>query len=250
MSQVLDYLLTNADSVPAIIRPFGHLSSGSSFEARSHVLLRSLRSSSAGVVVAIPGYAPFIPYLWHVGTSPAVVAPAPTPQVDEVPTAEASEPTYGEVLAMPIADQARELLAALALNKSQLAEVLRVSRPTLYDWLDGKEPNAGNTARMVTLLRLLARVGVIGSRPLNARFVRQPLTEGGRSLLDELTAARWDEVRIEDLLRQTRALGARSESKRRSREERLRALGYDEPSDAERRAMLNQNVAMRDWPKR
>ena len=44
--------------------------------------------------------------------------------------------------------------------------------------------------------------------------------------------------------------GAKSESQRRSREDRLRTLGYDEPSDAQRKKILNQNMAMRDWPKR
>jgi DNA-binding transcriptional regulator YiaG len=62
-----------------------------------------------------------------------------------------------EVLTLPVADQAREVLAALSLNKSQLAEVLCVSRPTVYDWFDGKEPNASNSDRLIILLRLLAR---------------------------------------------------------------------------------------------
>jgi hypothetical protein len=36
------------------------------------------------------------------------------------------------VMALSVADQARELLATLSLNKSQVAELLRVSRPTVY----------------------------------------------------------------------------------------------------------------------
>ena len=41
---------------------------------------------------------------------------------------------------LPIARQVRELQAALSVNKSELARILRVSRPTVYDWLDGGSP--------------------------------------------------------------------------------------------------------------
>ncbi len=41
------------------------------------------------------------------------------------------------VVVFPIAEQVRELLAALSLNKSQLARILRVTRPTIYEWLQG-----------------------------------------------------------------------------------------------------------------
>ena len=44
---------------------------------------------------------------------------------------------------LPIADQVRELQTALSVNKSELARILRVSRPTVYDWLGGGQPNAG-----------------------------------------------------------------------------------------------------------
>ena len=40
----------------------------------------------------------------------------------------------------PVAGQVRELRAALSVNKSELAKILRVSRPTVYAWLDGKKP--------------------------------------------------------------------------------------------------------------
>ena len=52
------------------------------------------------------------------------------------------------IATLPIARQVRELQAALSVNKSEVARILRVSRPTVYDWLEGGEPNAGNRVRI------------------------------------------------------------------------------------------------------
>ena len=62
----------------------------------------------------------------------------------------------GPIATLPIARQVRELQAALSVNKSELARILRVSRPTVYHWLDGGEPNAGNRARIWTPTRLVS----------------------------------------------------------------------------------------------
>ena len=88
--------------------------------------------------------------------------------------------------ALPIAWQVRELQAPLSVNKSELARILRVSRPTVYDWLDGGEPNAGNRGRIWRLLRLVAEARVSAGNPLFPRFVRSALEPGDRSLLELL----------------------------------------------------------------
>ena len=87
---------------------------------------------------------------------------------------------------LPVADQVRELQTALSLNKSELARILRVSRPTIYDWLADGQPNADNVSRIRTLLRLLRESRVSPANPLFPRFVRSPLEPGGRPLLDAL----------------------------------------------------------------
>ena len=76
-----------------------------------------------------------------------------------------------------------------------VARVLRVTRPTLYDWLQGREPNAANAERLRTLLRMMARAGVSGANPLNARFVRRPVGIQNPSLIDLLCEERIDEDR-------------------------------------------------------
>jgi transcriptional regulator with XRE-family HTH domain len=141
------------------------------------------------------------------------------------------------------------VLAALSVNKSQLASLLGVSRPTLYEWKRGKEPNAANSRRLSAIVHLLSLEGVHGSAPLNARFVRQPLEGQDESLLEALSEDVVDEVKITRMIREVRALGASADARRAAREERLRALGYDEPSSEQRKDQLTRSLATRDWPK-
>ncbi len=213
-------------------------------------VLQTVLAGSAGVVVLVAGYGPYLP---HIGTSPSVVDVRALDRVAHVssvaPTTNTAPSALRAALALSVADQTREALAALSLNKTQLAEVLGVSRPTLYDWLDGKEPNASNAQRLTTLLRLLASVGVSSVSPLNPRFLRQPLREGGTPLLDAMSAEVIDEPLVSSLVREAKALGERAVTRRVSREDRLRAIGFEEPSEEQRSEQLARNVAMRDWPK-
>lgn len=214
-------------------------------------LLRSMRTGSAGVVVLVGGYAPYLP---RVGTSPTVFdsrgmgrgAPARTP---EAPAEGTRTTTRRAALRMSCADQAREVMAALNLNKTQLAEVLGVSRPTLYDWLDGKEPNLANAQRLTGLVQLLVNAGITAADSLSPRFVREALSDGEPSLLELLKADTLDEGRVAEVLAAAKRLESEAEGARVARDDRLRALGFEEPSPEQRKANLALNVALREWPK-
>ena len=142
----------------------------------------------------------------------------------------------------------QELQAALSLNKSQLARVLRVSRPALYEWLRGREPKAANAERAHILLRCLAQARATAARPLNARFVRQPADVAGPGLLDILGEEQIDEDRVVAAIQQARALENVAARRRAAREERLRNLGFKDPGRERRREQLAANMALRDWP--
>jgi transcriptional regulator with XRE-family HTH domain len=185
----------------------------------------------------------------HFGTSPLVEDQRPVVEERAATGPVQRTTTYRRLLVGSFAEQARGVMAALALTKAQLAGVLGVTRPTVYEWLGGKEPSPGKAARLTLILRLLARAGVSGEKPLNARFVRHATNERGSSLLAMLCAAELDQDEIEKSIREARDLGEEAESHRMKREGRLRARGFEDPTEEQRRDNLNNVVAMLDWPK-
>lgn len=146
--------------------------------------------------------------------------------------------------ALPVADQLKELCAALSLSKSQLARILRVTCPIACEWYEGKEPSSTNSERIRIVLGVLMRSAVSGARPLNARFVRQPLDRDEPSLFDLLCEDRLNEEHITRGLQRARDLGSVACRKRENREHRLRALGFEDPSVERRREQLARNVAL------
>ena len=132
---------------------------------------------------------------------------------------------------LPVARQVRELRAALSLNKSELARILRVTRPTVYDWLAGGEPNADNVARIGQLLRLVSQARFSSRHPLLPRFVRSPLDAGGKALLDLLGEETIAESAVRDAMHRAKRLGDAMDTRRRQREARLRAAGFEEPDE-------------------
>jgi len=91
-------------------------------------LVRSMRAGSAGVVVLVTSYPPYLP---HVGTSPTVVDVREVARAAPVPASVAEAPsiTRQAALCMSSSDQVLEINAALSLNKTLLGEVFGVSRP-------------------------------------------------------------------------------------------------------------------------
>ena len=79
------------------------------------------------------------------------------------------------IVVRPVAEQVQELLAALSLNKSQLARIL-------HAWLAPPYTSGCGVINLTlliqngcsTVLHILERASVSSLAPLNARFVRQP----------------------------------------------------------------------------
>ena len=215
---------------------------GSERDAWRAVVWRAC-SGSTGVVLLGSALGSFLP---HVGSSSSIVdcrfvASASSPNVAG---------SFREIVALPVIEQMQELQAALSLNKAQLAGILRVTRPTLYDWLHGREPNAANARRVDTLLHILAQASVSSASPLNARFVARPMEVDAPSLIELLGEESLDEDRVIRAIERSRALADSASRRRTAREERLTTLGFEELGGEQRRRQLATSVALRKWPER
>jgi hypothetical protein len=235
--------------VPQVSSPTPSRASSSGEKVEPSLLKRFLNGAYDLFGTSVSGAQPMFP---QVGTSPSLNDTRPSIAVTANKAHDKSADTdlsYSHVLTMSVADQAREVLAALAINKSPLADILCISRPTLYSWLDGSNPTPGNSDRLLTVLRLMLKTNIQGTSPLNARFVRQPLSEDGMSILDLLKGDQQDENQIIEMLNRARDLSDKVARSRESRETHLRNLGYEDPSIEEKAKRLAQNAAMMEWDK-
>lgn len=176
------------------------------------------------------------------GTVPAGPTAAAT-------TDDARTTTRRLVQRMSPAEQASEVMCALNLNKTRFAQVLGVSRPTLYEWLSGAKPGAAGAERLQALTKLIIGAGVTAMTSLSPRFVCSPLNEAEPSLLELLKAETFDEALITKVLVEAKALEDEAQRAQRAHEDRLRALGFEEPTEEQRKANLALNIALLPWPK-
>ena len=205
----------------------------------------TLARDATGVAYFRHADVPF--FIVHIGSSSSVYDRRCVFQPNgSVATRQAAVPKQ---TALSVVEQLAELMAALALNKSLLAKVLRVSRPTIYEWFADKQPKRENEERLQSILTLMARASVSASSPLNARFVRRPSSVGEPSVVDLLCEDRIDSPRAIAAMGEARILTERDRRQRRDREGRLRDLGLGEPSPNRRRETLARNVGLLEWPK-
>ena len=119
-------------------------------------------------------------------TSPSVVAQAPLPRRRRAALATVSEKLFG-------------IRQSLSLNISELARVLRIQRPALYGWIQGKsEPRRANLQRLDSVYEL-ALVWYQSAREPAAELARCRVAGSG-SLLEALENERLDDARLHGIL--------------------------------------------------
>ena len=204
-------------------------------------LLKQLMQERSSLFTFVPGYGPTLPVI---GSSSSIIDLSIVKSIDETPSS-----SLESVITLAVAEQLQEILTALSINKSQLAQILQVSRPTIYDWIKGKEPNATNMERVHILLRILATSSVSRENPLNARFVRGPTDFDVPSLIDALSEDDIDEAKVLHIVEKVKVLDSSATQRKADREDRLRALGFVEVNDEQKREQISRNVMLQNWPK-
>src|SRR3989344_1479097 len=117
-----------------------------------------------------------------------------------------------------------EIQAKLGLSMQMLAEVLRISRPQLYKWFDVENSislQKNSIRRLNEVEQLAQKWSAISAAPLKS-WARERI-DGGRSLLDLLTAEPLPTAEIEHAFLQ---IAARIAQAPKSRSARLREAGF------------------------
>ena len=98
-------------------------------------------------------------------------------------------------LVFKVSERLAQIRHYLSLNATELAQILRVERPTVYAWLSDRAwPQAANLQRLVRIHKLARSWRAISSRPLGT-LVREPI-DAGQSLVDLMSEEHLDEGEI------------------------------------------------------
>lgn len=82
------------------------------------------------------------------------------------------------------ADQVSEIRDVYGLNMSELANVLGVTRPTVYAWLSGQEPKPESLVHIKRLSSVTPQIKELNV-PRRENLIRRPIFEG-KSLLEKI----------------------------------------------------------------
>jgi transcriptional regulator with XRE-family HTH domain len=130
-------------------------------------------------------------------------------------------------------DQVSALKMWLGLSISDLANVLHVQRPTIYQWLSGTEPRRNNLQRLSRLYGVAIQWRDLSNEPPGS-YLRAPILDG-RSLVDLMCEKEINLGQISSLLRRIheRLVSDLTAKSQRSISARLAHKGYQQPTKEE-----------------
>jgi len=108
-------------------------------------------------------------------------------------------------------EQIRFIRETLSLNMSQIAELMEVTRPTAYRWLDGKESDRGETAGKIMRLAEKAKNIKDKNIPRVDLLIKRPLFDG-KSFFDLLKENKDTSRELDEM----KSIGEREEKTRQS----------------------------------
>jgi transcriptional regulator with XRE-family HTH domain len=122
-----------------------------------------------------------------------------------------SEKNEVDVSNLSPSEQIRFIRETFSLNMSQIAELMEITRPTAYRWLDGKESDRGETAGKIIYLAKKAKSIKDKDIPRVDLLIKRPLFDG-KSLLDLLKENKDISRELDEL----KSVGDREEKTRQS----------------------------------
>ncbi len=189
---------------------------------------------------AVVGVALVLPF-FTVGTSTTIV--------DQRPTLRHATPNPSLATAglRSTTEQLQIISHVLGLSKSELAKVMRIARPSLYDWLNGKsEPKDENARRLSTITGIVNRVTHGDSQRVFSLFVTNPLEDGEPSILEYLQREVLESTLIEGLLATALERTVLRDQRLAKFERETRTVRQ---SPALREARLDRNLTLAEWDK-
>jgi hypothetical protein len=130
--------------------------------------------------------------------------------------------TKAQAPVLPAADLVAEIKATLGINVTELAGIAKVSRQTLYDWIDGGTISEKNYERLFALRQVCGAWRGMAKKPIGKLVHAR--TEDQTSLFDLLQQDELDQTRIHALLEMLAAKAAESETERQQRASKLERL--------------------------
>ncbi len=190
----------------------------------------------------VVGAAISVAVLWSLPTVSAspTIADQRHPPIHAPPTLSSSVATVRST-----AERLQTIGHVLSLSKSELAKVMRVARPSLYDWLNGKsEPRDENAQRLSIITGIVEKVTHGDSRHVFPLFVTEPIHHGEPSILECFQREVLDRALIEKLLAMALDLTAQRDQRLAKFERESRAVRQ---SPAHREALLDLNLTLAEW---
>lgn len=138
-----------------------------------------------------------------------------------------------------------DIKAAFGLNVTQLARILQVERPTIYQWMDEDQNpriQPRNRERLLTIQMFAEEWNRISSQPANKLF--ETLSFEGKTLMDLLGNNTLDKPTIRSAMQAVATQIAENQAKKKARSiaGRLRDMGFPPPPKENARTTLAANT--------
>ncbi len=138
-----------------------------------------------------------------------------------------------------IAEKLSAIFAFFGLSKSDLARILHVSRPSFYAWLKGQsEPGSEDMRTIHKLYSLIEPSETETWSPIFYGYIKRPLREFKKSLIEALSEPELDEEEIRAMVKEIRQMS----QKRAERLAKSEAKSKVILSEESKKRILEENL--------